>query len=67
MANHPPDGEDTMRLLGSGFLIVWVLASAPMAITVADSTPAPAVAPEATQSLPQPAPGVEEDLLNTLD
>ena len=57
MANHPPDGEDTMRLLSSGFLIVWVLASAPMAVTVA----------EATQSLPQPAPGVEEDLLNTLD
>jgi hypothetical protein len=45
-----------------GFLIVWLLALAPMAITMAD-TPVQAVAPDGTQP-PQPP---EEDLLNLLD
>jgi hypothetical protein len=54
-----------MRLFGFGFLIVWLLVSAPVAITVADTSQG--VAPDATQSLPQPITGVEEDLLNLLD
>jgi hypothetical protein len=54
-----------MRLLGLGFLIVWRLASAPSAITVADTVQPP----PKTQTLPQPVPDVEEpiDLLNLLD
>ena len=53
----------TMRIFAYlGFLIVWLLAPAPMAITMADS-PVQAVAPEGTQP-PQPP---EEDLLNLLD
>jgi hypothetical protein len=54
----------TMRIfgyLGIGFLIVWLLASAPMA--VADT--ATIHAPDGTQSPSQPAP--EDDLLNLLD
>jgi hypothetical protein len=52
-----------MRIVGYlGFLIVWLLAPAPIAITVA----APVVAPDATQSPPQPTPG-ELNLLNLLD
>jgi hypothetical protein len=47
--------------LGIGFLIVWLLASAPMA--VADT--ATIHAPDGTQSPSQPAP--EDDLLNLLD
>jgi hypothetical protein len=54
-----------MRLFGFGFLIVWLLVSAPMAITLADTVQD--VAPDTTQSLPQPIPAVEEDLLNLLD
>lgn len=54
-----------MRVLGLSFLIVWLLASAPMAITLADSVQG--VMPDTTQSLPQPIAGVEEDLLNLLD
>jgi hypothetical protein len=52
-----------MRLLGFGFVIVWLLASAPLAITVADTVQAP----DTTQSLAQPVPDVEEDLLNLQD
>ena len=54
-----------MRALGFGFVIVWLFASAPLAITVADTIQAP----NTTQSLPQPAPVVEDpiDLLNLLD
>jgi hypothetical protein len=54
-----------MRVLGFGFLIVWLLATAPFAITVADTLQAP----DGTQSLPEPVPGVDEsmDLLNILD
>jgi hypothetical protein len=52
-----------MRLLGFGFLIVWLLASAPLAITVADTVQAP----EITQTLPHPVPAVEEDLLDLED
>jgi hypothetical protein len=52
-----------MRIFGCcGFLIVWLLAPAPIAI--ADT--APVVAPDTTQSPPQPTPG-EVDLLNLLD
>jgi hypothetical protein len=54
-----------MRIFGYlGFLIVWLLAPAPMAITVADTASVPAGASEETQSLPQPA---EEDLLSIWD
>jgi hypothetical protein len=55
-----------MRLfgyLGIGFLIVWLLAPAPMA--VADTATIHAVTPDGTQSPSQPAP--EEDLLNLQD
>jgi hypothetical protein len=61
-------GKDAMRIfgyLGIGFLIVWLLAPAPMAITVADT--APVQAPDTTQSPPQPSSGTEQDLLNVLD
>jgi hypothetical protein len=52
-----------MRIFGyCGFLIVWLLAPAPIAI--ADT--APVVAPDTTQSPPQPTPD-ELDLLNLLD
>jgi hypothetical protein len=52
-----------MRIFGyCGFLIVWLLAPAPIAI--ADT--APVVPPDTTQSPPQPTPG-ELDLLNLLD
>jgi hypothetical protein len=47
--------------LGIGFLLVWLLAPAPMA--VADT--ATIQAPDATQSPSQP--GAEEDLLNLDD
>jgi hypothetical protein len=50
-----------LRYLGIGFLIVWLLAPAPMA--VADT--AVIQAPDATQSPSQPTP--EEDLLNLDD
>jgi hypothetical protein len=61
--NFGGDSEDTMRIFGyCGFLIVWLLAPAPIAI--ADT--APVVAPDTTQSSPQPTPG-ELDLLNLLD
>jgi hypothetical protein len=48
--------------LGIGFLIVWLFAPAPIAM----AETAPVVAPDATQSPPQPTPG-EQDLLNLLD
>jgi len=48
--------------VGIGFLIVWLSAQA--RIAMADT--APVVAPDATQSPPQPVPG-ELDLLNLLD
>ena len=47
--------------LGIGFLIVWLLAPAPMAV----ADPAQAVTPDGTQSPSQPTP--EEDLLNLED
>jgi hypothetical protein len=54
-----------MRIFGYiGFLIAWLLAPAPMAITVAHTAPVQAGAPDGTQ-LPQPTP--EEDLLNIWD
>ena len=69
--------------LGIGFLIVWLLAPAPMAITVADTVPVQAEAPDATQSPSSTFQQQnqmdsaldrlhdlleeEEDLLNTLD
>ena len=49
--------------LGIGFLIVWLLAPAPMA--VADTATIRAVTADGTQSPSQPAP--EEDLLNLDD
>jgi hypothetical protein len=61
----PPDWEGTMRLFGFGFLSVWLLLAAPMAITVAETVQG--VAPDTTQSLPQPILGFEDDLLNLLD
>jgi hypothetical protein len=54
-----------MRLFGFGFLIVWLLVSAPMAITVADTVQS--MAPDTTQSLPEPIPDAQQDLLNLLD
>ena len=58
-------GRNIMRIFGYiGFLIAWLLAPAPMAITVADTAPVQAGAPDGTQ-LPQPTP--EEDLLNIWD
>ena len=55
-------GNTIMRSLGYiGFLIVWLLAPAPMA--VADTA---IIQPDGTQSLSQPAPP-EEDLLNLED
>jgi hypothetical protein len=50
--NFSRDGEDsTMRIFGYlGFLIAWLLAPAPMAITVADTASVQAVAPDGTQS-----------------
>jgi hypothetical protein len=44
-------GDHTMRIFGClGFLIPWLLAPAPMAITVADTASVQAVAPDGTQS-----------------
>jgi hypothetical protein len=54
-----------MRIFGYlGFLIVWLLAPAPMAIAVAETASVQAVAPDGTQSEPA---GEEEDLLNIWD
>jgi hypothetical protein len=47
-----------------GFLIAWLLAPAPMAITVADAASVQAVAPDETQSRPAEE---EEDFLNIWD
>jgi hypothetical protein len=59
------DGEDTMRIFGYlGFLIVWLLAPAPMSIAVAETASVHAVAPDGTQSLLSEE---EEDLLNIWD
>jgi hypothetical protein len=56
-------GKIAMRIFGfCGFLIVWLLAPAPIAI----AETAPVVAPDTTQSPPPPTPG-ELDLLNLLD
>jgi hypothetical protein len=54
-----------MRIFGYlGFLIAWLLAPTPMAITVADTASVQAVAPDGTQSqLAEEA----EDLLNIWD
>jgi len=54
-----------MRLFGFGFQIIWLLISAPMAITVAETVQAEA--PDTVQSLPQAIPGLDEDLLSLLD
>jgi hypothetical protein len=48
--------------LGFSFLIVWFFA--PAQVAMADA--APVVAPDTTQSSPQPTPD-EQDLLNLLD
>ena len=54
-----------MRIFGYlGFLIVWLLAPAPMAITVADTASVQAAAPGGTQSHLTEE---EEDLLNIWD
>ena len=54
-----------MRIFGYlGFLIAWLLAPAPMAITVADTASVQAVAPDGTQS---DLPEEEEDLMNIWD
>jgi hypothetical protein len=53
--------------LGIGFLIVWLLAPAPMAITVADTAPVQAVAPEATQSPSEPTRGLMLQRQNQTD
>jgi hypothetical protein len=56
--------EDAMRIfgyLGVGFLIVWLLAPAPMA--VAETATIQAATPDGTQSPSQP----EQDLLNLED
>jgi hypothetical protein len=53
-----------MRIFGYGFLIAWLLASAPMAIAVADTATVQAVAPDGTQSLLAEE---EEDLLSIWD
>ena len=58
-------GRRAMRIfgyLGIGVLIVWLFAPAPIAM--ADT--ASVVAPDATQSPPQPVTG-EQELLNLLD
>ena len=58
-------GKTAMRIFGYlGFLIVWLLAPAPMAITVADTASVQAVAPDGTQSH---LAGEDEDLLNIWD
>ena len=67
-ANFLAAGEDAMRIfgyLGIGFLIVWILAPATMAIAMAETVQA--VAPDTTQSPPSPNLDVGEDLLNLLD
>jgi len=50
--------------LGIGFVVIWLLAPAPMAITMAETA---AQAPDAAQSPSQSNASVEEDLLNLLD
>jgi hypothetical protein len=58
-------GRHTMRICGYfGFLIAWLLAAAPTAITVADTASVQAVAPDGTQSH---LAGEDEDLLNIWD
>jgi hypothetical protein len=42
--------------IGVGFLVVWLLASALTAITVADAVPVAPLASSSTQSSPLPAP-----------
>jgi hypothetical protein len=51
-----------MRVLGFACLIVWLFASAPLAITAADTVQTP----DTTQSPAQPVPD-DEDLLNLDD
>jgi hypothetical protein len=51
-----------MRIFAHLGFLIWLLAPAPMTITMAD-TPVQALAPDGTQP-PQP---LEEDLLNLLD
>jgi hypothetical protein len=54
-----------MRIFGYlGFLMVWLLAPAPMAITVADTVSVQGAATDGTQSHPA---GEDEDLLNIWD
>jgi len=54
-----------MRIFGYlGFLIAWLLAPAPMAITVADTLSVQAAAPDGARSHLAEA---EEDLLNIWD
>jgi hypothetical protein len=54
-----------MRIFGYlGFLIAWLLAPAPMAITVAETASVQAAAPDATQSRLAEE---EEDFLNIWD
>jgi hypothetical protein len=56
-----------MRIFGYlsiGFVVIWLLAPAPMAITMAETA---VQAPDAAQSPSHPTPSVEEDLLNLLD
>jgi hypothetical protein len=54
-----------MRIFGYlGFLIAWLLAPAPMAITVADTASVKAAAPNGTQAHLAEE---EEDLLNIWD
>jgi len=64
--NFHADGErHTMRIFGYlGFLMVWLLAPAPMAIAVADTAAVKAVAPSGTQSHSAEE---ELDLLNIWD
>jgi hypothetical protein len=59
------DGDGTMRIFGYvSFLIAWLLAPAPMAITVADTASVQAEASDGTQSH---LAGEDEDLLNIWD
>ena len=50
--------------LGIGFVVFWLLAPAPAAISVAETV---VQVPDVTQSLAQPMPDVEEDLLSLDD
>ena len=59
----PRGNGNAMRIFGYfGFVIVWLLAPAPIAM----AETAPVVAPDTTLSSPQPTPD-EQDLLNLLD